>query len=120
MGFILTNHGLSPATEINDPLVNALSVTGPRWLEWLTLDFGYHVEHHLFPAMNGRHARRVRDELVRTWPGRYQTMPVFQALRRLHETGRVYKDATTLCDPKSGGEWPALAPPAPGAARAAA
>ena len=32
MGFILTNHGLSPATEINDPLINALSVTAPRWL----------------------------------------------------------------------------------------
>jgi fatty acid desaturase len=108
MGFILTNHGLSPATEINDPLVNAVSVTGPRWLEWLTLDFGYHVEHHLFPAMSGHHARRIRDELVRTWPERYHAMPVFRALRRLHETGRVYKNPTTLCDPKSGGEWPAL------------
>lgn len=110
MAFILTNHGLSPATEINDPMVNALSVTAPRWLEWLTLDFGYHVEHHMFPAMSGRHARRVREELLRDWPERYQTMPVFRALRRLHETGRVYKDATTLCDPESGGEWPALAP----------
>jgi fatty acid desaturase len=110
MGFILTNHGLSPATELNDPLVNSLSVTAPRWLEWVTLDFGYHVEHHLFPAMSGRHARQVRDALVQRWPGRYQTMPVLGALRRLHETGRVYKDRTTLCDPKTGGEWPALAP----------
>ena len=110
MAFILTNHGLSPATEINDPLVNSLSVTAPRWLEWLTLDFGYHVEHHLFPAMPGRSARALRDEIVRAWPERYQTMPLFTALRRLHETGRVYKDATMLCDPKSGGEWPALAP----------
>lgn len=120
MGFILTNHGLSPATEINDPLVNALTVTSPRWLEWLTLDFGYHVEHHLFPAMSGRRARSVRDELLRVWPDRYQTMPVFRALRRLHETGRVYRDATTLCDPKSGGEWPALAPCEPRDAQAAA
>lgn len=110
MGFILTNHGLSPATEINDPLVNSLSVTSPRFLDWLTLHFGYHVEHHLFPAMSGRHARRIREELARTWPGRYQSMPVFHALWRLYETGRVYKDATTLCDPKSGGEWPALTP----------
>lgn len=108
MGFILTNHGLSPATEINDPLVNALTVASPRVLDWLTLDFGFHVEHHLFPAMSGRHARAVREELLRTWPARYQRMPLFRALRRLHETGRVYKDATTLCDPKTGGEWPAL------------
>lgn len=110
MGFILTNHGLSPATEINDPLVNALSVTSPRLLDWLTLDFGYHVEHHLFPAMSGRHARVVREEVARAWPGRYQSMPVFRALWRLHVTGRVYKNPTTLCDPKTGGEWPALMP----------
>lgn len=110
MGFILTNHGLSPATEINDPLVNSLTVTAPRWLEWLTLHFGYHVEHHLFPAMSGRFAREVRAAINGVWPERYQTMPVMVALRRLHETGRVYKDDVTLCDPKSGGEWPALAP----------
>lgn len=110
MGFILTNHGLSPATEINDPLINSLTVTSPRWLEWLTLDFGYHVEHHLFPAMTGRRARIVREAIGERWPERYQTMPVFTALRRLYETGRVYKDATTLADPRSGGEWPALAP----------
>lgn len=108
MAFILTNHGLSPATEINDPLANALTVTSPRFLDWLTLDFGFHVEHHLFPAMSGRHARLVREELMRAWPARYHWMPLFRALRRLHETGRVYKDATTLCDPKTGGEWPAL------------
>jgi len=120
MALILTNHGLSPATEINDPLVNALSVTVPRWLEWLTLDFGYHVEHHLFPAMTGRNARALRDEIASLWPERYQTLPLFTALRRLHETGRVYKDATTLCDPKSGGEWPALAPREARSMRAAA
>lgn len=108
MSFILTNHGLSPATEVNDPLVNSLTVRSPRFLDWLTLDFGFHVEHHLFPAMSGRHARAVHEELIRTWPERYQSMPLFRALRRLHETGRVYKDATTLCDPKTGGEWPAL------------
>lgn len=113
MGFILTNHGLSPATEINDPLANSLSVTAPRWLEWVTLDFGYHVEHHLFPAMTGRHARVVRDALRQHWPERYQSMPVLTALHTLYRTGRVYKDATTLCDPRSGGEWPALAPREP-------
>lgn len=109
MGFILTNHGLSPATAVNDPLVNTLSVTAPRWLEWVTLDFGFHVEHHLFPAMSGRHGRHVRDAIRERFPERYQSMGVVRALRRMHETGRVYKDETTLVDPLTGGEWPTLA-----------
>ena len=109
MAFILTNHGLSAATDINDPLINSLSVTAPRWIEWLTLDFGYHVEHHLFPSVSGRNMRRVRDEIRVLWPERYQTMPVWAALQALYRTGRVYKNATTIVDPRSGGAWPALA-----------
>ena len=110
MAFILTNHGLSPATEDNDPLLGALSVTAPRWVEWLTLDFGFHVEHHLFPATSGRHLRRVRAALVEAWPQRYQTMPLGSALARIFSTGRVYRGPSTLVDPRSGGAWPALAP----------
>jgi fatty acid desaturase len=114
MSFIVTNHGLSPATDVNDPLLGSLSVTVPRWLEWLTLDFGYHVEHHLFPAASTRHGRAIRAELVATWPDRYQSMPLVTALARLFRTGRVYRDAATLADPRSGGAWPALGPPADG------
>ena len=40
-------------------------MTTPRWIEWLTLSFGYHVEHHLFPAMSSRHAPGVRDAAAR-------------------------------------------------------
>ena len=110
MTFIVTNHCLSPATEINDPLINTLSVTAPRWLEWLTLDFGYHVEHHVFPAMSGRHARHLRDGIRVQWPERYQALPIATALHRIYRTGRIYKDATTLVDPRSGGAWPTLLP----------
>jgi fatty acid desaturase len=105
MSFIVTNHGLSPASDTNDPLVGSLSVTGPRWLEWLTLDFGYHVEHHLFPAASTRHGRAIRAELVAEWPERYKSMPIGSALSMLFKTGRVYRDATTLVDPRSGGAW---------------
>jgi fatty acid desaturase len=118
MAFILTNHGLSPATRRNDPLINALSVTAPRWVEWLTLGFGYHVEHHLLPAMCNRHAGAVRAKLLMMWPERYQTMNLVDALEALHRSGRVYKDEITLVDPRSGGEWPALAPREPGPPRA--
>jgi fatty acid desaturase len=106
MSFIFTNHSLSPLTDVNDPLANSLSVTAPRWLEWLTLGFGLHVEHHLFPAMSSRHARKVREVILARWPERYQSRPLASALVALHHSPRVYKTSTTLIDPKSGDEWP--------------
>jgi len=110
MAFILTNHSLSPKVSIDDPLVSGLSVTTPRLLQWLSLGFGFHVEHHLFPAMSTRHAPSVRDLLVEKWPERYQSMPLAGALRKLHSTARVYKDATTLYDPTTGAEFATLLP----------
>ena len=110
MGFILTNHSLSPHTEVNDPLINSLSVTGPNWFEWVTLGFGYHVEHHLFPAMSGRHARGLRAILRTLWPRHYQSLPLLRALRALHRSARVYDTRTTLVDPKTGRRWQTLTP----------
>jgi fatty acid desaturase len=110
MAFILTNHNLSPRVAIDDPLVSGLSVTTPRWVEWITLHFGYHVEHHLLPAVSSRHAGAVRELLLALWPGRYQSMPLSMALRQLHRTARVYKDAVTLVDPRTGREYPTLMP----------
>ena len=110
MAFILTNHSLSPRIPVNDPLVSGLSVTSGKLVEWMTLRFGYHVEHHLFPAMSSRHAPTVRALVRRHWPERYQSMPLGDAVRALHHTGRVYKDDVTLVDPRSGGEFPVLLP----------
>ena len=110
MSFILTNHSLSPRIEINDPLVSGLSVTTHRWIEWITLRFGFHVEHHLFPGMSSRHAGRVRDLLRARWPERYQSMPLHRAVGQLHRTARVYKDPTTLVDPRTGAEFATLMP----------
>jgi fatty acid desaturase len=110
MLFIVTNHNLSPLSTVNDPLINSLSVTLPRVLEWLTLDFGFHVEHHLFPAMSHRQGRIVREVLRAQFPERYQSMPLGAAIRRLHRTARVYLDHTTLIDPNTGETWPTLMP----------
>jgi fatty acid desaturase len=110
MGFILTNHSLSPLSEVNDPLFNSLSVTAPRWVDWLTLRFGFHVEHHLFPWMSSRHAPLVRSLILSRWPERYQSMPIGRALLALHRTGRVYMDATTLVDMVRGKECRTLLP----------
>jgi len=115
MAFITTNHGLSPVHHARDPLLNSLTVTGPRWLSWLTLGFGFHVEHHLFPSMSTRHAPRVRELLRARWPERYQSLPLWRALLTMHRTARVYKNDVTLYDPRSHSEWPALAPRVAGA-----
>jgi fatty acid desaturase len=113
MAFIFTNHSLSPLADINDPLATSLSVTLPGWVEWLTMRFGFHVEHHLFPAMSSRHAPLVRDQVLLRWPERYQSMPFGRALLMLHRTPRVYQDEDTLVDPTTGATAPALQPRAP-------
>ncbi|HEX3764600.1 MAG TPA: fatty acid desaturase [Kofleriaceae bacterium] len=110
MTFIVTNHNLSPLSPVNDPLVNSLSVTLPRVVEWLTLDFGFHVEHHLFPSMSHRQGRIVREVLRAQFPERYQSLPLGAAIRRLHRTARVYRDNTTLIDPHTGETWQTLLP----------
>ncbi|EYF03805.1 fatty acid desaturase family protein [Chondromyces apiculatus] len=110
MSFILTNHGLSPIHKSGDPLLNSLTVTTPPWISWLTLGFGFHAEHHLFPSMSSRHAPRVQALLRARWPERYQAMSLWRALVALHRTARVYKNDVTLVDPRSGHEWPTLAP----------
>jgi fatty acid desaturase len=108
MSFIVTNHSLCSASDVNDPMISALSVTTARWIEWLTLDFGYHVEHHLFPAVSARHGRAIRTAILALWPERYQSMPLLAALSRVFETGRIYRASTTLVDPRTGGLWPTL------------
>lgn len=108
MSFILTNHSLNPVVTIDDPLASGLTVTMWRPMEWLTLNFGYHVEHHLFPSMSTRHARTVRAVLQERWAKNYQSMSLFKALWKLHRSARVYKDATTLIDPMTGTEFPTL------------
>jgi fatty acid desaturase len=110
MAYILTNHSLSPYTEVNDPLLSSLSVTTPRFLQVLHLNFGYHVEHHLFPKMSPAQAPRVRALLQERWPGRYQSMPLVAALLQLARTPRIHLTAETLIEPRSGRRWPTLLP----------
>jgi fatty acid desaturase len=120
ISYILTNHSLSPMTAINDPLVNSLSVTLPRVFEKLHLNFGLHVEHHLFPSMSSHYAPLVRDELVRRWPERYQSLPLFTALSRLLATPRIYRTDDVLHDPRNGDEASTILPRAAGAPAAVA
>jgi fatty acid desaturase len=110
MSYIATNHFLNPLTELNDPLVNSLSVTSPRWIEWLHLQFGYHVEHHIFPTLSGRHAPALRDVLVRFHGDRYLSMPHTRALRLLYTRPKLHDAYDTLIDPRTLAAFHALAP----------
>ena len=110
MSYIATNHFLNPLTDVNDPLANSLSVTGPRWLERLHLEFGYHVEHHVFPTVSGRHARTVRAAIVRRYGDRYLAMPHGRALRLLYARPKVHATHDTLVNPRSGAIFHALRP----------
>jgi len=110
MSYIMTNHALSPYSRDNDPLLSSLSVTTPRLLRALHLNFGYHVEHHVFPKLSPAYAPRVRALLQEEWPERYQSMPLVTALRRLAGTPRIHLTEETLIEPRSGRRWATLRP----------
>ncbi len=100
--YISTNHNLSPLTKSNDPLTNSLTVTNHPIFEALHLNFGYHVEHHLFPTLSGRHLKKVHLLLKSEFPDKYQFMPKWKAIKALYQTSRIYKNSSTLVHPLSG------------------
>lgn len=108
MSYISTNHNISPYTKINDPLVNSLTVTNNPIMEFLNLNFGYHTEHHLFPAMPASQAKKVSAKLKEMYPDRYKIMPKSKALKILYSTPRIYKNRDILVDPKTGEEFATL------------
>ena len=101
MSYISTNHNISPLTKINDPLANSLTVTTNRLSDLVHLNFGYHTEHHIFPRMSGAYTKKVHFELKKMFPETYQYMPKSQALKLLYSTPRIYKNHTTLINPKT-------------------
>lgn len=99
MSFIATNHLPNPITETNDPLLNSLTVRNPRWL---TLGFGYHIEHHVFPALSPKYARLIAQKIKELWPERYNELPHRKALYYLWKTPRLYRDYRNLIEPTTG------------------
>jgi fatty acid desaturase len=101
LSYILTNHNISPLTKINDPLVNSLTVTTNPVCDFLDLNFGYHVEHHLFPRVSGKHAKKIHQLLKQMYPEKYKYMPKWDAMRHLYATPRIYKNSNELINPKT-------------------
>jgi fatty acid desaturase len=108
ISYITTNHNLSPLTKINDPLENSLTVTNhPVW-EFLHLNFGYHVEHHIFPRMSCAHTKLVHNLLKTHFSSTYKYMPKSEAIKKLYQTPRIYHNKTELIHPKTLKTYPTL------------
>lgn len=108
LSYILTNHNISPLTKINDPLENSLTVTTHPLIDFVHLNFGYHVEHHLFPRISGRHTKTLHKILKEKYPDKYKYMPKWKALKYLYQTPRLYKNSNELINPKTLETFPTL------------
>ena len=110
MSYISTNHNLSPLTKLNDPLVNSLTVTTNKLFDFLHLNFGYHVEHHIFPRMSGAYTKKTHQVMKKIFPDTYQYMKKSDALKLLYQTARIYKSPTTLVHPLTLETYKTLSP----------
>ncbi|MBX3120525.1 MAG: fatty acid desaturase [Fimbriimonadaceae bacterium] len=112
ISYISTNHFLNPLADESDVLASSLSVTLPKWLNWLDAmhgRFGAHVAHHLFPQAPSRHARKLERQIAKLWPDRFHEMPLRRALKLLWNTPWVYdQDGIKLIDPRKQVQSPTL------------
>jgi fatty acid desaturase len=101
MSYISTNHNLSPLTNVNDPLINSVTVTNHRIFEFISMNFGYHVEHHIFPTVSSRHARTLHNAIKKEWPEKFQVTTKWKAMTDLYKTPRIYRNSSTLFNPNN-------------------
>ena len=100
--YILVQHLFCPLAESDDPLETSLSVSTLSVLDRIHFNFSHHVEHHLFPELGHKQLPRVREILLREFPGRYRFMSHRAAIYQLMTTPRVYQNLHALFDPKTG------------------
>ncbi|WNG43750.1 fatty acid desaturase [Archangium minus] len=93
MIYIATNHWLLPASEDTDnPFVNTASVATHPVMDWIHLNFSYHQEHHIFPAMSPKFAPLLRKHLRELNPEASIVYPHLHALRMLFWRPALYSD----------------------------
>jgi fatty acid desaturase len=90
MSFASSEHVFLPQDEKNDPLDNSASVRMPAWIDFLTLNFSHHVEHHLFPTMSYLHTPLVRKWLRENMIGAYMELSMVDTFRLIFNTPRLY------------------------------
>lgn len=98
MFYIFTNHLLCPMTEINDPLINTLSLKVPKIVDLLHFNFSYHTEHHLFPNMNSDYYPQLQELLKAQYPEQFNLLDAPKAWHLLLKTPRFYQDENTFTD----------------------
>ncbi|MGV0025458.1 fatty acid desaturase family protein [Phormidesmis priestleyi] len=96
MFYIFTNHMLCEMTDVNDPLVNTVSLRVPKIFDRLHLNFSHHTEHHIFPGMNSDYYPLVQELLKAHYPERYNLLDAGEAWRLLMQTPRHYRDSNTF------------------------
>jgi fatty acid desaturase len=87
MTYVFTNHFLDPIQEESDPLRGTTSVIVPTWMDLLHCHFSFHVEHHLFPAMDSRYSPELSRLLQLHFPDEYKRIPIGKAWEQLWERG---------------------------------
>lgn len=70
--YIYIQHDTIDLSEDNHPLHNSMSLTPNRVVDWLHCNLSYHVEHHIFPGLNFRHAPRLAELLHERYPAHYR------------------------------------------------
>jgi fatty acid desaturase len=91
--YFATNHFLQPASaETDNPFVNTASLDTHPLLDWMHLNFSYHQEHHIFPAMSSRFAPLLRKTLREINPEASIVYPHLRALRALYARPPLYAE----------------------------
>ncbi len=98
MFYVYTNHMLCQMTNVNDPLINSVSVRVPKLFNLLHFNFSYHTEHHVFPGVNSDYYPAVQKLLKDQYPERFNLLNVGEVWRLMLQTPRHYKTENTFTD----------------------
>ncbi|PWT93781.1 MAG: hypothetical protein C5B56_00165 [Proteobacteria bacterium] len=94
--YLITNHMSRPMTRDADSLGTTVSVQ--LLGGWSHMDFGRHVEHHLFPHVSHDQLAAVTASLRERYPARFHERSLLGAVRRLFELPGYYLSANVLTD----------------------
>lgn len=98
MFYIYTNHMLCRMTDLNDPLINSISIRVPKFFDLLHFNFSHHTEHHIFPGVNSNYYPIVQALLKTKYSDRFNLLDAGEAWRLLLQTPRHYKNQNTFTD----------------------